>query len=114
MDGYLFERCVVETIAELAKLRGLGQKPLAEKAWPDSTSADSKWRYIRRADNPRGLQLCDAYDLACALGMSFVEVCGLAQAKLMQKMQGQDVNFRAVEREAIESEACKEQKTIGA
>lgn len=112
MDGYLFERCIVETIAELAALRGIKQKPLAKKAWPDNAQADNKWRYIRKLEKPRGLQVCDAYDLVSALGMSFTEVCGLAQAKLLQKQQGQDVNFRSREAKVERSAGKEKQKAI--
>lgn len=31
------------------------------------------------------MQVCDAYDLAQAMGISFVEICGLAQAMLLKK-----------------------------
>ena len=84
MDGYTFERCLVGALSEMARARGWKAKPLAEKAWPQSKAAGTKWRKIRNGTEPRGLQVCDAYDLAQAMGVSFLEVCGLAQAMLLK------------------------------
>lgn len=112
MNGYDFERCLVETIEQLAELRGIKQEPMAKKAFPDFKSPGARWRQIRNLG--QRLAVRDAVELAEILGMSFVEVCGLAQAKLMQKMQGQDVNFRSAERKAVAAETGKEQKSIEA
>lgn len=101
MNGYDFERCVIETIAELADLKGIKQDPMAVAAWPQSKSPGARWRQMRSTKIAQRLPIGDACELCSALGMSFIEVCGLAQAKLMQKKAGQDVNFRVVNREAL-------------
>ena len=83
MDGKSFERMLVTALFEAAKARGYKAKPHAEAAWPDRKDAGTKWRKIRNGTEPRGLRVCDAYDLAQAMGVSFLEVCGLAQAMLL-------------------------------
>lgn len=101
MNGYDFERCVIETIAELADLKGVKQDPMAVAAWPQCKSPGARWRQMRSAKIAQRLPIGDACQLCAILGMSFIEVCGLAQAKLMQKKAGQDVNFRVVNHEAL-------------
>ena len=86
MEGNSFERSLVTALVETAKAKGYKAKPLAELAWPDRKDAGTKWRKIRNGTEPRGLRVCDAYDLAQAMGVSFVEVCGLAQAMLLKMM----------------------------
>lgn len=87
MTGSSFERRLVEVIQDLSTQKGLKQKPLAMAAWPDRKDAGTKWRKIRNGTEPRGLRVCDAYALAEAMGVSFVELCGLAQARLMEHLK---------------------------
>lgn len=89
MDGMTYERCLVEVLSRLIEDRGLKHKPTAILAWPQRSDPGTKWRKIRNGTDPRGLQVCDAYDLATAIGISFVEACGLAQALFLQRNQAQ-------------------------
>lgn len=84
MNGHAFERCLVEIMAEMAEKKGLKHKPLAIAAWPDRKDPGTKWRKIRNGTDPRGFQVQDAYDLALAMGISFLELCGMAQGLLLQ------------------------------
>ena len=59
----------------------------AIRAWPDRQDAGTKWRKIRNGTDLRGVQVYDAYDLAMAIRVSFVEVCGLAKAKMLSMSQ---------------------------
>ena len=87
MKGTEFERCLVAVITEVAEKKGFKHKPLAESAWPDKKDPGTKWRKIRNGTEPRGLQTKDAYDLVLAMGMSFVELCGIAQGRMLEAAQ---------------------------
>lgn len=81
MNGYEFERSLVELFVEFTQKKGLKAKPLAVSAWPDRKDAGTKWRKIRNGDAPRELTVRDAYDLSLALGVSFTEMCGIVQGR---------------------------------
>lgn len=83
MNGNQFERCLVEVMTEVAEQKGFKHKPLAIAAWKERKDPGTKWRKIRNGTDPRGFQVQDAYDLALAMGASFVELCGMAQGRLM-------------------------------
>lgn len=82
MEGKDFETAFIEVVSELAKKNGIKHKPLAIKAWPQKKDPGTKWRSIRNGTG--GLGVGEAYDLASALGISFLEICGLAQARLLE------------------------------
>lgn len=84
MNGNKFERCLVAVITEIAEKNGFRHKPLAERAWPNKKDPGTKWRKIRNGAEPRGLQVDDAYDLVMAMGMSFLELCGIAQGRMLE------------------------------
>lgn len=84
MKGHEFERILVETMVDIAERKGFKHQPLAIAAWKDKKDPGTKWRKIRNGTEPRGFQIDDAYDLALAMGVSFVELCGMAQGRLMQ------------------------------
>ena len=84
MNGYEFERSLVELFVEFTKKKGLKAKPLAMTAWPDRKDAGTKWRKIRNGDSPRELTVRDAYDLSAALGVSFTEMCGIVQGRAIE------------------------------
>lgn len=119
MKGHTFERCLVEVMIEMAEKKGLKHKPLAIAAWKDRKDAGTKWRKIRNGTDPRGFQIDDAYDLAVAMGVSFVELCGMAQGRLVQlesyqneavlplKNEEQENNKNSIQRpiQSIENEA---------
>jgi hypothetical protein len=84
MNKLNFERYLVEVMAELAEKKGLKHKPLAIGAWPEAKDPGTKWRKIRNGKEPRGFRVQDAYNLALAMGISFIELCGIAQGRLMQ------------------------------
>ena len=86
MKGLDFERCLVDVIAEVLEKRGFKHKPLAEKAWKGKKDPGTKWRKIRNGTYPRGLKVEDAYSLVAAMGMSFVELCGMAQGRMLENM----------------------------
>lgn len=88
MNGHIFERCLVEVMTEMAEKKGLKHKPLAIVAWPDRKDPGTKWRKIRNGTDPRGFQVQDAYDLATAMGISFLELCEMAQGLLLMKGEG--------------------------
>lgn len=85
MNGYEFERALVELFVEVSKGKGFKSKPLAVAAWPDRKDPGTKWRKIRNGKPPRELNVRDAYNLATALGISFTELCGAVQGKAFTK-----------------------------
>ena len=90
MKGFLFERALVELVSEISLKKGIKAKPLAEKACPNRKDAGTKWRKIRNGDPPQELSVRDAYDLACAMGISITDLCGAAQTKVL----GMDLTVR--------------------
>lgn len=119
MEGNLFERCLVKSIEEVAKANKWKQKPLAVAAWGDRVKdPGTKWRKIRNGTDPRGLLVCDAFDLAEAMGESFVEICGLAMAKMRAELNSQaSENPQRIlppleDREALSSSGEHLQKTF--
>lgn len=80
MNGNLYERCLIQVFTEIIEEKGLKHKPLAELAWSDQKDPGTRWRSIRNNTRAR-LSIGDAYDLSEALGVNFLEVCALAQAK---------------------------------
>lgn len=111
MKGNEFERCLVEVMATVAEQKGFKHKPLAERAWPDRKDPGTKWRKIRNGSDPRGLRVEDAYDLAVAMDVSFIEICGIAQGRLMQSEMGQLAIQNAEKKELPESEDAYTSKT---
>lgn len=112
MNGELFERCLVDAIQDIADENNIKHKPLAEKAWPDCKDPGTKWRKIRNGTEPRGLYVCDAYDLVEALGVSFLEVWGIAQNKFKDKLKEKKCasdndyeTFQCIQKQSKESEA---------
>lgn len=83
MDGQEFERRLVELFVEISKSHGVKAKPLAERAWPRTKDAGTKWRKIRNGAEPRGLSVRDAFDLASALGVGLTEMCGIVQGRAL-------------------------------
>lgn len=92
MDGAKFERYMVEALTELIEQKGLRHKPVALLAWPDHGDPATKWRKIRNGSEPRGLRVCDAYDMAAAIGVSFLEVCSMATEKLRRNLRDTEKN----------------------
>lgn len=84
MNGFQFERFFVQLVSEISFEKGLKAKPLAEKAWPLLKDAGTKWRKIRNGDPPQELSMRDAYDLACAMGVSITDLCGAVQSKALK------------------------------
>ncbi|MDY0258480.1 MAG: hypothetical protein RBR41_02290 [Desulfovibrio sp.] len=84
MNGFQFERALVELISEISLKKGIKAKPLAEKAWTQRKDAGTKWRKIRNGDPPQELSVRDAYDLACAMGVSITDLCGAVQSKALE------------------------------
>lgn len=84
MKGKIFERCLVEAMIDAIERQGLKHKPVAISAWGDRKDPATKWRKIRNGTEPRGLQIQDAYDLAFAIGISFLDLCGSAQHKMQE------------------------------
>lgn len=84
MNGYQFERAFVDLVSEISLGKGIKAKPLAEKAWPHRKDAGTKWRKIRNGDPPQELTMRDAYDLACAMGVSITDLCGAIQSKALE------------------------------
>ena len=73
-------------------------------AWPHRKDAGTKWRKIRNGDPPRELSVRDAYDLACAMGISITDLCGVAQTKILgTRIAPQPVQEKKVQEEAISS-----------
>ena len=104
MKGYEFERALVDVIIEISLKKGLKAKPLAEMAWPHRKDAGTKWRKIRNGDPPRELSVRDAYDLACAMGISITDLCGVAQTKILgTRIAPQPVQEKKVQEETISS-----------
>lgn len=107
MNGLQFERALVELIADLSTKKGLKAKPLAEIAWPHRKDAGTKWRKIRNGDAPRELSVRDAYDLACAMGVSITDLCGAVQSKALE------INFECSKTVALEKKEVPAHNTQG-
>lgn len=91
--GEQYERCLIAALQEAIEERGLKHKPTAEAAWPDQKDAGTRWRKIRNDPRAR-LNIGDAYDLANTIGVSFLEICGIAQAKYKEQLKSSRLLFQ--------------------
>lgn len=84
MEGYLFERAVVEVFIDISELNGVKAAPLSRHAWPDAKDAPTKWRKIRNSSPPQEMTVRDAHRMALALGVTLAEVCGMAVGRMLE------------------------------
>lgn len=84
MNGINFERLFVDTVVELSKKKGIKATHLSKAAWAHNKDTATKWRKIRNGNPPQELSMRDAFDLAAALGVSMIDLCGIIQGRAVE------------------------------
>ncbi|WP_156921732.1 hypothetical protein [Desulfovibrio inopinatus] len=100
MDGFVFERAVVEELVRIMDANRIPHSEVAKKAFGDSESSVKKWYYIhkgRRGGKVQSLTMADLVDLCNALGERLETIIFRAteRAAEREKQQEDIINRRS-------------------